>query len=222
MKEIISIWKPENITSYDVIRKIKFFDSSLKIGHCGTLDPFASGILLICIGSNTKNISEYMNLQKTYEATIKLNTETDTLDHTGKIIKIKSNPITLKENDIKKSILKLTGKNIFQVPPFFSAKKFHGIKMYEFARKNIFIRRKPSIVSIHSIKLLEFSNNFIKIKVKCGKGVYIRAIARDLANYLNTFGHLTELIRTDIGKYNFSNSYNLEDLKNVCSWIIWF
>ena len=87
MKEIISIWKPENITSYDVIRKIKHFDSSLKIGHCGTLDPFASGILLICIGSNTKNISEYMNLQKTYEATIKLNIETDTLDNTGKIIK---------------------------------------------------------------------------------------------------------------------------------------
>ena len=196
MKEIISIWKPENITSYDVIRKIKFFDSSLKIGHCGTLDPFASGILLICIGSNTKNISEYMNLQKTYEATIKLNIETDTLDHTGQITNIKSNPITVNENDIK---------------------KFYGIKMYEFARKDIFIRRKPSIVSIDSIKLVEFSNNFIKIKVKCGKGVYIRSIARDLANCLNTFGHLTELVRTDIGEYNFSNSHNIEDLKNVCS-----
>ena len=218
MKEIISIWKPENITSYDVIRKIKhFFDSSLKIGHCGTLDPFASGILLICLGSNTKNISEYMNLQKTYEATIKLNIETDTLDNTGKIIKIKSNPITVNEKDIKKSILKLIGNNIFQVPPFFSAKKFHGIKMYEFARKDIFIRRKPSIVSIDSIKLVEFSNNHIKIKVKCGKGVYIRSIARDLAKRLNTFGHLTELVRTDIGKYNFSNSYNIEDLKNVCA-----
>ena len=124
MKEIISIWKPENITSYDVIRKIKhFFDSSLKIGHCGTLDPFASGILLICLGSNTKNIIQYMNLQKTYEATIKLNIETDTLDNTGKIIKIKSNPTTVNEKDIKNSILKLTGNNILQVPPFFSAKK---------------------------------------------------------------------------------------------------
>jgi len=217
MKEIISIWKPENITSYDVIRKIKHFDSSLKIGHCGTLDPFASGILLICIGSNTKNVSDYMNLQKTYEATIKLNIETDTLDNTGKIIKIKSNPIRFNEDDIKKCFIKLTGNKIFQVPPFFSAKKFYGIKMYKFARKDIFIRRKPSIVSIDSIKLLEFSNNFIKIKIKCGKGVYVRSVARDLANCLNTFGHLTKLVRTDIGKYNFSNSHNIEDLKNVCS-----
>ena len=217
MNSWVFIDKPKNITSFEVIKRLKKILNIKKIGHSGTLDPFASGILLICIGSNTKNISEYMNLQKTYEATIKLNTETDTLDHTGKIIKIKSNPITLKENDIKKSILKLTGKNIFQVPPFFSAKKFHGIKMYEFARKNIFIRRKPSIVSIDSIKLVEFSNNFIKIKVKCGKGVYVRSIARDLANCLNTFGHLTELVRTDIGKYNFSNSHNIEDLKNVCS-----
>jgi len=217
MKELISIWKPENITSYDVIRKIKHFDSSLKIGHCGTLDPFASGILLVCIGSNTKNISEYMKLKKTYEATIRLNIETDTLDYTGKIIKIKSNPITFNKNDIKKSILKLTGNEILQVPPFFSAKKFHGLKMYEFARKNIFIRRKPSVVSIDSIKLLEFSKDQIKIKVKCGKGVYIRSIARDLAYRLDTFGHLTELIRTDIGQYNFSNSCNIEDLKNVCA-----
>ena len=218
MKELIPIWKPKDISSYDVIRKIKSFDNNIKLGHCGTLDPFASGVLLVCSGKNTKNISEYMSLSKVYTATIKLNEETDTLDYTGEIIKINNkNKITISKNDIEKSILKLVGENVPQVPPYYSAKKFYGLRMYQYARNNIFVRRKPVLVKINSIDIADFSNEYIKINVKCGKGVYIRSIARDLAYNLNTCGHLVELTRTKIGEYDYSNCFKYEDLKNVCT-----
>jgi tRNA pseudouridine55 synthase len=217
MKEHIPIWKPENISSYDVIRKIKSYRKNIKLGHCGTLDPFASGVLLVCSGKNTKNISQYMSLGKVYTATIKLNEETDTLDNTGKIIKINKKKLTISKSDIEKSILKLVGENVPQVPPYFSAKKFYGLKMYQYARNNIFVRRKPMPVNINSIDIIDFSNDYIKIKVKCGKGVYIRSIARDLANNLNSCGHLIELSRVKIGEYDYLSCFKYEDLKNVCA-----
>ena len=217
MNNLLPIWKPINLSSYDVIRKIKSYNNTTKLGHCGTLDPFASGVLLICTGENTKNVSNYMILKKVYEATIKLHQETDTLDNTGEIIKNKNKKINISKVMIEKSINKIVGENVFQIPPYFSAKKFHGLKMYEYARKNIFIRRKPSKVNIYSIKIIDFSDNYIKINIECGKGVYIRSVARDLAINLNTFGHLTELTRLKIGRYDYSNCLKYEDLKNACS-----
>lgn len=217
MNDLIPVWKPTNMTSYDVIREVQSINSKIKVGHCGTLDPFASGVLLLCFGKNTKNISKYMSLNKVYYATINLNQETDTLDLTGKIIKTNSKCIKITKKNIEKSLLDLCGKNTYQIPPYFSAKKFHGLKMYEYARKDIFIRRKPSLVDIHSISLKEYSNHSIKIKVNCGKGVYIRSIARDLAYKLKTYGYLTELERSAIGDYNISNCYQIKDLPNVCS-----
>ena len=217
MNNLLPIWKPINLSSYDVIRKIKSYNNTTKLGHCGTLDPFASGVLLICTGENTKNVSNYMILKKVYEATIKLHQETDTLDNTGEIIKHKNKKINISKVMIEKSINKIVGKNVFQIPPYFSAKKFHGLKMYEYARKNIFIRRKPSKVNIYSIKIIDFSDNYIKINIECGKGVYIRSVARDLAINLNTFGHLTELTRLKIGSYDYSSCLKYEDLKNACS-----
>jgi len=217
MNNLLPIWKPINLSSYDVIRKIKSYNNTTKLGHCGTLDPFASGVLLICTGENTKNVSNYMILKKVYEATIKLHQETDTLDNTGEIIKNKNKKINISKVMIEKSINKIVGENVFQIPPYFSAKKFHGLKMYEYARKNIFIRRKPSKVNIYSIKIIDFSDNYIKINIECGKGVYIRSVARDLAVNLNTFGHLIELTRLKIGSYDYSNCLKYEDLKNACS-----
>lgn len=205
------------MTSYDVIRKIQSINSKIKVGHCGTLDPFASGVLLLCIGKNTKNISKFMSLNKVYHATINLNEETDTLDLTGKIIRKNNNSIKITKKKIEKSMLDLTGINTSQIPPYFSAKKFHGLKMYEYARNDIFIRRKASLVDIHSISLKGYSNSSIKIKVNCGKGVYIRSIARDLAYKLKTYGYLKELIRSEIGDYNISNCYQIKDLQSVCS-----
>ena len=217
MKDFIPVWKPTNMTSYDVIRKIQSINNKIKVGHCGTLDPFASGVLLLCTGKNTKNISKFMLLNKVYDATISLNEETDTLDLTGKIIKKNNKSIKITKKNIEKCLLNLTGIKTRQIPPYFSAKKFHGLKMYEYARKDIFIRRKPSLVDIYSISLKSYTDSSIKIKVNCGKGVYIRSIARDLAYKLKTYGHLKELTRTEIGGYNISNCYQIEDLPNVCS-----
>ena len=217
MNKLLPIWKPVDITSYDVIRKIQSYNKNIKLGHCGTLDPFASGVLLICSGENTKNISDYMSLRKVYQATVKLHQETDTLDCTGEVIKYKKEQITISKDDIKKSKNKLVGENIFQVPPYYSAKKFHGLKMYQYARNDIFIRRKPCKVNIYSIDIVDFSNEYIKINIECGKGVYIRAIARDLALNLKTFGHLVELTRMKIGDYQYSNCFKFEELKYVCS-----
>lgn len=217
MKDLLPVWKPLNLTSYDVIRKIKTYNNKFKLGHCGTLDPFATGVLLVCTGDNTKNINNYMLLKKVYQATIKLHEETDTLDNTGSIIKSKYNKSDITKFDIKKSIDKIIGEGVEQIPPYFCAKKFHGLKMYDYARNNVFIRKKPNKVDIYSIKLINFSNNYIIVNVECGKGVYIRSIARDLALNLNTFGHLTELTRLKIGDYDYSNCLKYEDLKNACT-----
>ena len=217
MNKLLPIWKPADITSYDVIRKIQSYNKNIKLGHCGTLDPFASGVLLVCSGKNTKNISKYMSLRKVYQATIKLHEETDTLDYTGEVIKYKKEKVFISKADIEKSKNKLIGENVLQIPPYYSAKKFHGLKMYQYARNNIFIRRKPNMVNIYSIDILDFSNEYIKINIECGKGVYIRSIARDLAINLKTFGYLQELTRIKIGDYQYSNCVKYEELKNVCS-----
>ena len=182
-----------------------------------TLDPFASGVLLVCSGNNTKNISNYMSLRKVYQATIKLNEETDTLDYTGEVIKYKKEKIRISIDDIEKSKNKLIGENVLQIPPYYSAKKFHGLKMYQYARNNIFIRRKPNMVNIYSIDILDFSDEYIKINIECCKGVYIRSNARDLALNLITIGYLQELTRIKIGDYQYSNCVKYEELKNVCS-----
>ena len=217
MNDLLPIWKPLHITSYDVIRKIKSFNNKSKLGHCGTLDPFASGVLLVCTGDNTKNITNYMLMKKVYQATIKLHEETDTLDNTGLIIRSRYKKIYISKNNIKKSIDKIVGTNVDQIPPYFCAKKFHGLKMYEYARNNVFIRKKPNKVNIYSIDIVDYSDKYIKINVECGKGVYIRSIARDLALNLNTYGHLTELTRLKIGTYDYSNCLKYEDLKNACT-----
>ena len=142
MDKVFSVWKPVEATSYDVIRKIKSNFNNIKIGHCGTLDPLAEGILIICTGSFTKKTNKYMEFSKTYVADIKIGEETDTLDITGKVIKKNKNTTKIDSLNIKNAIKKFTG-DILQVPPYFSAKKIHGVKMYSLARNDIFIRRNP-------------------------------------------------------------------------------
>ena len=127
MDKVLGIWKPPSITSYDVIRKLKKIYPGNKIGHCGTLDPFAEGILVVCIGKYTKNVSEIMSSKKVYEISLKFGFETDTLDSTGVIIREKNSETQISLDDIKTSISKSIGE-IKQVPPYFSAKKINGVK----------------------------------------------------------------------------------------------
>ena len=212
MNQILPVWKPTTITSYDIIRKLKSINNSYKIGHCGTLDPFAEGIVIICLGESTKKSSLYMKKQKTYIAKIKFGEETDTLDLTGKIIKKSLNSKPINKNSIYKVLEKYNGE-ISQIPPYFSAKKIYNVKMYDLARKDIFIRLKPVMVYIYDISLIKFEYPFAEIKISCSKGTYIRAIARDIAYDLNTFGYLESLKRISIGEFDKDNSIKFDDLE---------
>jgi len=211
--EIISIWKPKNITSYDIVKRIQKIKKSKQVGHCGTLDPFAEGILIICTGKQTKNVNKYMDTLKSYEAEIYLGCETDTLDIEGQPIRIsKTKSLT------KKTILdKLSSFEGIQqqIPPYFCAKKIHGVKMYKLARRDIFIKRKPNKIFVKSINFLNFKNDILTINVTCGKGTYIRSLARDIASSLGTYGHLLSLKRFQVGDFNKSNSKTIDELEHA-------
>ena len=216
MNDIFSVWKPTDITTYDILRKIKKISKIKKIGHCGTLDPFAEGVVIVCKGKATKESLVYMNKNKKYKACIKFGAETDTLDNTGEVIK-RDNNIDINSKKIRKSLNRFIG-TIDQIPPYFSAKKINNVKMYDLARKQIFVRLKPTQVTIENIKLVDFTDDCAAIEVECKKGTYIRSLARDIAYANGTFGYLESLVRTSVGEFNISNSIYYEDLEE-CNFI---
>ena len=209
--EILSIWKPPNISSYDVVKEVQAIKKTSKVGHCGTLDPFAEGVLIICIGKYTKDVSVLMDSVKKYKAKIGLGFETDTLDIEGTIIREKK--YSHQSENLILNKLKLFTGNQKQIPPYFCAKKINGVRMYKLARKDIFIRRKPNDVFIENIKFIEYSNSSLTIDITCGKGTYIRSLARDIALSLGTYGYLQSLERYQVGNYNKNNSILIEELQ---------
>ena len=206
---IIPIWKPVDWTSFDVVKKIRSQIKPSKVGHAGTLDPFAEGVLMLCAGKFTKKVESLMAKEKEYIADIHLGIETDTLDLTGNIVKTANIP-DLSEEQIK-SVLKIFIGEIKQEPPMFSALKVNGQPLYKYARKGINIPRKERIISIYDIELIDYSQDNITLKITCGRGTYIRSLAKDIANKLNTVGHLVALKRTRIGEYNQKNCIEVED-----------
>ena len=212
---IIPIWKPVDWTSFDVVKKIRNQIKPAKVGHAGTLDPFAEGVLMLCTGSYTKKVESFMNKEKEYVAQIQLGIETDTLDPTGKVVKTTNLP-DLSVDKIK-TVLKLFIGDIKQEPPMFSALKVNGQPLYRSARKGINIPRKKRVISIYDIELIDFSKDIINIKVICGRGTYIRSLAKDIAGKLNTVGHLIKLKRTRIGEYVKQSCIEIEDFPNWIS-----
>ncbi len=208
--QILPIWKEVGMTSYDVVNIIKKKTKETKVGHCGTLDPFADGIVVVCTGKETKNISNFMDLKKEYIADIVLGYEMDTLDKTGSIIN-KKEVLSFSKNKITNILNQFIGESE-QVPPYFSALKFKGIPLYKYARKGIFIRKKPRTIFIDNIKLLKVEKNTIRIYVQGGKGTYIRSLARDIAYNLETYGYLDSLSRVSLGPYNKENSMKIDEL----------
>ena len=213
---IVSIWKKVDWTSNDIIKYIKPFISPSKVGHAGTLDPFAEGVLVICIGKMTKQVSTIMEFKKEYHVEIKFGERTDTLDCTGNITKTKE--YKHKSDSEINSVLNDFLGEIKQVPPMFSALKYKGKRLYNLARKGITVKREARKVFIESIKLLKNNKNLIKLRVVCGKGTYIRSLARDIAYKLNTEGYVTKLIRTKVGGFNKGNSINVKDFKD---WLLY-
>jgi tRNA pseudouridine55 synthase len=214
---IVPFWKPIDWSSFDVVKKVRNQIKPNKVGHSGTLDPFAEGVLVLCIGKKTKESEKLMALKKEYIGTIQLGIETDTLDSTG--LKINEKPIpTLDENNILSVLNEFIGDG-FQIPPMYSALKKNGTPLYKLARKGIVIEREPRPIHIYDIELLSFTENKITFRVECGKGTYIRTLAKDISEKLNTCGHLINLSRTKVGNYSEIDSIQIENLNEWLSTI---
>ena len=209
---ILNVNKPAGWTSFDVVRKVRSLTKIKKIGHSGTLDPMATGVLLICTGKATRRVSELMNYDKEYVATIRLGIETDTLDITGKTIKSAAIPDNL-DKRLSGVCHKFVG-DIQQIPPMVSALKLHGKPLYKLARKGIQVPLKPRTVHIDDIQLLNCAVADFTIRVRCAKGTYIRALARDIGRELGSLGTLASLIRTRIGPYSIKEAWTINSFEN--------
>lgn len=211
MNSVIIINKEKDMTSRDVVNKLCKLLHTKKIGHTGTLDPLATGVLVVCIGRYTKLVDELTSLDKEYVAKIKLGIETDTLDITGNIIK-ECNVIPLKE-EVEEVLNSFLGKSIQEVPKY-SAIKINGKKLYEYAREGIDIELPKHEIEIFDIELLDFLNNEIIFRVHVSKGTYIRSLVRDICYKLNTVGTMSYLERTKQGKFKIEDAYSLKDIEN--------
>lgn len=210
MNGILLINKPIDFTSRDVVNKLSGILHTKKIGHTGTLDPIATGVLVICVGNTTKLCELLTSEYKEYIATIKLGIKTDTLDITGKVIEEKSFNVT--ENQIKEVLNSFLGKSI-QTTPIYSAVKVNGKKLYEYAREGKSVELPKREIDITNIELLSFSNDEISFKATVSKGTYIRALIDDICTKLNTVGTMSSLIRTKQGIFNLEDTYTLEDIE---------
>ena len=211
----INIYKPKGKTSHDIVAILRRITKVKQIGHTGTLDPFAEGVLPICIGKATRLI-EYLDDDKAYIGTVQFGTATDTYDLEGKVVKTSEKKV--KKDDVEK-VLKIFEGEIEQKPPIYSALKVKGKKLYEYARKGEEVEIKSRKVEISEIKLLNFDekNQNAEIYIACSKGTYIRSIANDMGEFLGVYGHLIKLVRVKAGGFCLEKSVKLEDLtiKNV-------
>lgn len=212
MEGIIVVNKPKGITSFDVIRKLKKILKTKKIGHTGTLDPLAIGVMLVCVGRATKLASDLEAKDKIYIADFDIGYATDTYDIEGK--KIVENTIEISKENLEQSIKKFIG-NIKQIPPMYSAIKIDGNKLYHLARKGIEVERPERDVTIEYINLLDFKDNKAKIETKVSKGCYIRSLIYDIGQDLGTYATMTALQRKQVGDYSLENSYSLEQIEKM-------
>ena len=206
---IINVYKESNMTSRDVVNiLIKHFNTK-KIGHTGTLDPIATGVLICCLDSSTKLVNIIQSITKEYIAEIKLGIKTDTGDITGKVIDTK--PYNLNENIIISTLNSFLGDSIQEVP-IYSAVKINGKKLYEYARKNETVELPKRAIYISQIELLSYHDDLIKFKVTVSKGTYIRSLINDICTKLNTVGTMFSLCRTKQGIFDIETSNKLDDI----------
>ena len=209
----LNVYKPKGKTSHDVVAILRRVTKIKQIGHTGTLDPFAEGVLPICIGKATRLI-EYLNDDKAYIGTVQLGKSTTTYDLEGETVEVSDKTPDLEE--IENELKNFRG-DIEQLPPIYSAIKVNGKKLYEYARKGEEVEIKPRSVNISELKILNYDqeNRILELYIKCSKGTYIRSIAHDLGKNLRCFGHLIKLVRVKAGDFEVKNSVKLEDLTNI-------
>ena len=209
----LNVYKPKGKTSHDVVAILRRVTKIKQIGHTGTLDPFAEGVLPICIGKATRLI-EYLNDDKAYIGTVQLGKSTTTYDLEGETVDVSDKTPDIEE--IENELNNFRG-NIEQLPPIYSAIKVNGKKLYEYARTGEEVEIKPRSVNISELKILNYDqeNRILELYIKCSKGTYIRSIAHDLGKNLGCFGHLIKLVRVKAGDFEVENSIKLEDLTDI-------
>ncbi len=206
---IANIDKPPGLTSHDVVVRVRKMSGQRQAGHAGTLDPLATGVLVVCLGRATR-VSEYlMASPKTYRATIHLGVSTTTHDAEGEIVA--QNPVDVTRTEFEQALGAFAGR-IEQVPPMHSAIKQRGQSLFKLARRGITVERAPRTVEIFALNLLDWTPPMVHIEVRCGPGTYIRALARDLGRSLGCGAHLAALRRTQSGRFSIADAVSLEQL----------
>lgn len=208
---VLNIDKPEGWTSFDVVKKVRSLVRVKKVGHAGTLDPFATGVLLVCTGRATKQVETLMGFEKEYVATIKFGEATDTYDRTGKVVATKGVADLSVEMLMDLCKREFTGE-IEQLPPMFSALKINGERLYKLARQGITVQRSPRRVQVHEFEVTQVDGVQARCRIVCSKGTYVRSLAHDMGVRLGVGAHLAELKRTRIGRYKINDALTLHEL----------
>ena len=209
---IINVYKEKGFTSFDVVAKLRGILRTKKIGHTGTLDPDAEGVLPVCIGRATKVCDILTDKDKVYEAVMLLGVETDTQDTSGEILK--ELPVEVSEDAVREAILSFVGEYA-QVPPMYSALKVNGKKLYELAREGKTVERKARNVQIFSIEILEMDLPRVRMSVHCSKGTYIRTLCHDIGGMLGCGGCMEKLLRTKVGVFELANTLKLSEIDQL-------
>lgn len=215
MDGIIQLRKPPLITSHDVVKQVRILLPGHKIGHFGTLDPLATGLLLVAVGSATRLFPFYSKLGKTYTGEIRLGQSMDTYDSTGNPT---SSPSTRwpDQSELELAMRRFEGE-ISQLPPPFSAKKHKGQPLYKLARANQPTPLTPALVTVHSFRCMSFHAPDVEFSVRCSSGTYIRSLAHDLGQELECGAHMTRLVRTAIGRFSLEDALSLEEIAELCA-----
>lgn len=209
----LNIYKPKGKTSHDVIAILRRITKIKQIGHTGTLDPFAEGVLPVCVGKATRLI-EYLDDDKAYVGTIQFGSSTTTYDIEGEEVNFSDKKITKEE--LEKILPQFRGE-ISQLPPIYSAIKVNGKKLYDYARKGEEVKIEPRVVNIYKLEVVSFDEEkqTAELLIECSKGTYIRSIANDIGETLGCFGHLIRLVRTKAGKFELKNAVKLDDFGTI-------
>lgn len=209
---IINVYKEKGFTSFDVVAKLRGILRTKKIGHTGTLDPDAEGVLPVCIGRATKVCDILTDKDKVYEAVMLLGVETDTQDTSGEVLK--QLPVEVSEERVKEAVLSFVGEYA-QIPPMYSALKVNGKKLYELAREGKTIERKARNVNIFSIEILEVDLPRVRMSVHCSKGTYIRTLCHDIGQKLGCGGCMEKLLRTKVGIFELADTLKLSEIDEL-------
>lgn len=213
MDGVINIFKPKGMTSHDIVSALRKILNTKRVGHTGTLDPNATGVLPICIGKGTRVAEYLLDVDKEYIGELTLGIRTDTQDSEGQVLAYSS--LSVNEDKIINTMEKYVG-DIQQLPPMYSALKHKGRKLYELAREGITVERSPRDVTIYNLKIMNIEeNNKILFRTKCSRGTYIRTLCDDIGMELGTYGYMSYLIRVAVGSFKIDSAYSIDYLKTL-------